>query len=107
MTDEKNDGTSTLSEQREMNSAPIGARSDKVSTTIENKAYLPAAPQGGTGASRVTFEELGDNMADAVQADEKFYDELDAYSAERKPETTSWKDTEDDDLPVDTSSTSD
>jgi hypothetical protein len=105
--DQKNDGMATLSERREMNSEPLGERSDKVSTTIEDKAHLPAAPQGGTGASRVAIEGLDGKMADAVQADEKFYDELDDYNAEREPETQSWKTTRDDDLPVDTSTTAD
>jgi hypothetical protein len=104
---EQNDGTATLEQQRKVNpgSEPLRERTDVVSTTIEDKAHLPNAPQGGTGASGVALEELPADVSDAAQDGEEFYKELARYNAERRPETSSWKTTQDDELPQDTSST--
>jgi hypothetical protein len=104
---EQNDGTNALDQGR-MSADPMrGKRSDVVSTTIEGEGHLTAAPTGGTGATRVSFEEMPSGMAEALQANEGFYEELGAYNAERKPETSSWKETEDDEVPTDTSTTAD
>ncbi len=103
---EPNDGTNALDQGR-MSADPIrGERTDVASTTLEGEGkHLPAAPQGGTGASRMTLEKMPAGMADAVQEGASFYSALEDYNSERKPETEGWQETEDDPLPRDESST--
>lgn len=66
------DGMGDLPEEREMNSDPLGARSDEVSTEVERRGDYPITVAGGPGGrTQVTLEPL-DDMADALQEDGQF-----------------------------------
>ncbi len=85
------DGMSDLPEEREMNSDPLGERSDVVSTTIERRGDYP---NGTVPGSKMTLEGYSDEGGPDLNSD--FDDaarrELEEYQDES-------------DLPRDTSST--
>ncbi len=107
MNDPKYDGLSEIDQGRISADALRGDRSDKVSTTVERRGDFPNTQGPISSEQRTVVTPLTDEQATALQEDEQSPDELGRYNDERRPETQSWKTTQDDDLPVDTSTTAD